>query len=99
RSDDPPHPVLRNLARICEVFNVRDFPADNVFRIIDEDLYLSVGRWEVAADVSVFNVVNCCPHDDLPSRQASGVSSASTRAIRSSSAVWSAFAFTCAVVA
>src|SRR5699024_9803115 len=75
--------VFRHFSRINEFFNVRDFSADDVFRVIDEDLYLSVGRWEVAADVPVFNVVNCCPHDDLPSCYPAAVSSASRRAMMS----------------
>src|SRR5699024_2353366 len=81
--DDPSYTVFRHFARINEFFNVRDFSADDVFRVIDEDLYLSVGRWEVAADVPVFNVVNCCPHDDLPSCYPAAVSSASRRAMMS----------------
>src|SRR5699024_4382730 len=81
--DDPPYTVSRHFSRINEFFNVRDFSADDVFRVIDEDLYLSVGRWEVAADVPVFNVVNCCPHDDLPSCYPAAVSSASRRAMLS----------------
>src|SRR5699024_7699433 len=81
--DYPSYTVFRHFARLTELFNGRDFSADDVFRVIDEDLYLGIGGWEVAADVSVFNVVNSCPHDDLPSRQASGVSSASRRAMMS----------------
>src|SRR5699024_8634352 len=81
--DDPPYTVFRHFSRINEFFNVRDFSADDVFRVIDEDLYLSVGRWEVAADVPVFNVVNCCSHDDLASCYPAEVSSASRRAMMS----------------
>src|SRR5699024_7623584 len=74
---------FRHFSRINEFFNVRDFSADDVFRVIDEDLYLAIGGWEVAADVSVFDVVNSCPHDDLPSCYPAAVSSASRRAMMS----------------